>query len=112
MSYKKLGEDVYLPKQQGKPLQNIRDIKFNYYLSSRIDGAKIYLDITSKIFGSGNTYIRKSCYRVNLGEMEDCVKRNIKEHMLHLGIPPNFIPKSLKNVKKIKNQNLYSEKSF
>lgn len=107
MSYKKLGEDVYLPKVEGKPLLNKEKVKFNYYLSSRTNGKKIDLDITSKIFESGDTYIRKSCYRVNLGEIENCVKENIKDHMLKLGISQTGIPTSLKNVKKNKNQKLY-----
>jgi len=105
MKYQKLGEDLEIPVSNGFPLRNKEDIKFNYYLSSRINGNLIDLDITSKLFDNDKMYIRKSCYRVNLGEMENCVKANTIDHMLSLGLQECNIPASLKNTN-IKNTNL------
>lgn len=95
MKYQKLGEDIYIPQSLDSPLDASADIKFNYYLSSRINGKKIDMDITSKVFVSEKMYIRKSCYRVKMGEIEKCVKMNIIDHMKKLGIEENRIPKSL-----------------
>ena len=102
MNYEKLGEDIHIPKLEERPLKNRDDIKFNYYLSSRVNGKNIDLDITSKIFDNDQIYIRKSCYRVKLGQIENCVKSNIIEHMKELGIPQTRIPESLKNIKRTK----------
>ena len=100
MNYKKLGEDIYIPKLIGRPLLKENSFKFNYYLSSRVNGKMIDLDITSKIFRGDRAYARKSCYRVKLGEIENCVKANIIDHMKKLGISQTNIPDSLKNSKK------------
>ena len=102
MNYEKLGEDIHIPKLIEHPLKNKDGFKFNYYLSSRVNGKKIDLDITSKIFDKDQIYIRKSCYRVKIGQIENCVKSNIKEHMKELGIPQTRIPESLKNIKRNK----------
>ncbi|GAA4315818.1 hypothetical protein GCM10023115_26320 [Pontixanthobacter gangjinensis] len=96
MRYQKLGEDIYIPIKNDLPLKDKTKIKFNYYLSSRINGNLIDLDITSKLFDAGKMYVRKSGYRVKLGEIENCVKANIIEHMLSLGLDESEIPKSLK----------------
>ena len=95
MYYKKLGEDIYIPKRSDSALQNSEEIKFNYYLNSRVNSHSIDLDITSKLFDDNKTYIRKSCYRVKLGEIENCVKANIIDHMESLGLPKEKIPESL-----------------
>lgn len=95
MIYEKLGEDIYIPVPAGKPLENASNLKFHYYLSSRVNGKQIDLDITSKIFEGDQMFIRKSCYRVSLGEIENCVKANIIDHMRTLGIENSNIPKSL-----------------
>lgn len=105
MKYQKLGEDLEIPKRNGLPLAGMENIKFNYYLSSRINGNLIDLDITSKLFDKDKMYIRKSCYRVNLGEMENCVKANTIDHMLSLGLKDSYIPASLKNTN-LTNSNL------
>lgn len=104
MRYQKLGEDIYIPIKNDLPLKDKTNIKFNYYLSSRINGNLIDLDITSKLFHREIMYVRKSCYRVNLGEIENCVKANIIDHMLSLGLAESEIPKSLTN-KNIANRN-------
>ncbi len=99
MNFEKLGEDIYIPIAEGKPLKGKNDIKFNYYISSRVNGKIIDLDIISKIFNGDKIYSRKSCYRVKLGHIENCVKTNIKDHMKKLGIAQTSIPDSLKNTK-------------
>jgi len=103
MNYQKLGEDIYIPKRSNSALQDSGEIKFNYYLDSRINGNWIDLDITSKLFGNDKMFVRKSCYRVRLGEIENCVKANIIDHMRCLGVPKENIPESLFN-KTITNQ--------
>lgn len=95
MTYQKLGEDIFIPVPDGKPLENATDLKFHYYLSSRVNGKLIDLDITSKIFEGDRMFIRKSCYRVRLGEIENCVKANIIDHMEKLGVSRSNIPKAL-----------------
>lgn len=97
MKYQKLGDDCYTPEKSGLPLKNKKNIKFNYYLSSRINGNLIDLDITSKLFDGDNMYIRKSCYRVKLRSIENCVKKNTVDHMLSLGMDRENIPESLQN---------------
>ena len=97
MNYRKLGEDIYIPQNHRPLLTDAEEIKFNYYLSSRVNGKKIDLDITSKIFDMETMYVRKSCYRVKLGEIENCVKMNILDHMRKLGVREQFIPESLLN---------------
>ena len=96
MRYQKLGDDLEIPEVKGLPLREKQLIKFNYYLSSRINGNLIDLDITSKLFDEEKIYIRKSCYRVKLGEMENCVKENTVDHMLSLGLDEENIPHSLR----------------
>ncbi|AVR45670.1 hypothetical protein C7S20_10595 [Christiangramia fulva] len=98
MNYKQLGEFVYIPKTDGKPLKDKKDIKFNYYLSSRVNGKKIDVDITTKLFDDEQIYIRKACYRVGIGEIEGCVKENLINHMKSLGMDDENIPSSLINV--------------
>ena len=100
MRYAKLGEDLEIPVVSNLPLKGKKNIKFNYYCSSRINGKLIDLDITSKLFDQDKMYIRKSCYRIKLGEMENCVKQNTIDHMLSLGLPESSIPDSLKILKK------------
>ena len=46
MKYKQLGNLIHIPEVNLKPLENRADIKFNYYLSSRVNGKNIDLDIT------------------------------------------------------------------
>jgi len=113
MKYEKLGEDINIPNTKGLPLLNIKDVKFNYYMSSRINGSQIDLDITSKIFNNEDMYVRRSSYRVMLGDIENCVKRNAIDHMLSLGLKECHIPASLKNID-TKNQSfrLSSENAF
>ncbi|MGA8853941.1 MAG: hypothetical protein WB492_07180 [Christiangramia sp.] len=108
MKYKKLGDDINIPKTEGLPLWNKRNVKFNYYLSSRINGNMTDLDITSKIFDNDAMYIRKSCYRVQIRDIENCVKNNTIEHMKSLGMkkknmPESLMPPKLKTTKKIIN---------
>ena len=100
MKYAKLGEDLEIPVVSNLPLIGKKNIKFNYYCASRINGKLIDLDITSKLFDQDKMYIRKSCYRIKLGEMENCVKQNTIDHMLSLGLPESNIPDSLKILKK------------
>ncbi|WP_300436927.1 hypothetical protein [Christiangramia sp.] len=100
MKYKKLGNDLEIPKVNELPLKNKEKIKFNYYCSSRTNGNLIDLDITSKLFDQDKMYIRKSCYRIPLGEMEKCVKQNSIDHMISLGLKEKFIPDSLKRFNK------------
>lgn len=95
MKYQKLGDFIYLPEADGIPLKKVENIKFNYYLSSRINGTKIDLDITTKLFNHNNIYVRKACFRVNVGEIENCVKHNLIDHMRRLGMDDNNIPASL-----------------
>lgn len=98
MKYQQLGEFVHIPKLEGTPLKNKMDVKFNYYLSSRVNGKRIDLDITTKLFDDKQIYIRKACYRVRLGEIENCVKENLIAHMRSLGMDESNIPSSLINV--------------
>ena len=105
MNFKKLGTDIYIPKNDPNALKNIDDVKFNYYLSSRIKGNLIDLDITSKIFNVDDIYVRKSCYRIKIGKLEDCVKSNIIDHMKKLGMDESNIPESLLNTKITKRPN-------
>ncbi|APG60183.1 hypothetical protein [Christiangramia salexigens] len=95
MKYEKLGEFIYMPKHIGKPLQGRDNVKFNYYLSSQVNGKKIDLDITTKLFHEDEIYIRKACFRVSIGEIEACVKDNLIDHMRSLGMDEENIPKSL-----------------
>lgn len=113
MNYCKLGEDIYIPQNHRPLLTDAEDIKFNYYMSSRVNGKKIDLDITSKIFGKERMYVKKSCYRVKLGEIEDCVKKDILDHMRKLGVREQFIPESLLNCNaKTHLANTYSNRIY
>ena len=105
MNFTKLGTDIYIPQKDPDVLKNIADVKFNYYLNSRIKGKQIDLDITSKIFNVDEIYVRKSCYRIKIGELEECVKSNIIDHMKQLGMDNNHIPESLLNTKISKRPN-------
>lgn len=98
MKYKKLCEDINIPKNNTSTLKHEKNIKFNYYLSSRMNGKFIDLDITSKLFSKDQMFIRKSCYRVHLGEIENCVKANIIDHMKSLGVTDENIPQALNNI--------------
>lgn len=109
MKYYKLGEDVYLPNHCKFPLKSAIDLKFNYYISSRVNGSLIDLDITSKIFDGDDVYVRKSSYRVKLGEIENCVKANIKDHMIKLGVENSNIPPSLNRVTSPKHKMRYTK---
>lgn len=95
MKFQQLGGHIYIPKLEGSPLRGKENIKFNYYLSSRVNGKHIDLDITTKLFDGKQMYVRKSCYRVRLGEIESCVKQNIIDHMRSLGMDESNIPASL-----------------
>ncbi|QYA24103.1 hypothetical protein G3I01_00795 [Gramella sp. MT6] len=97
MDYQKLGDDIYIPKRSNSALKDSEEIKFNYYLDSRINGPWIDLDITSKLFDNDKMFVRKSCYRVKIGEIENCVKANIIDHMKSLGLSNKNIPESLYN---------------
>ncbi|SDS05499.1 hypothetical protein [Gramella sp. MAR_2010_147] len=98
MKYKRLGDHMEIPKINGSPLREKEKIKFNYYLSSRMNGKLVDVDITSKLFDGNKMYIRKSCYRIPLGDVENCVKENTIEHMLSLGLKETNIPDSLKGI--------------
>ncbi|TBW26536.1 hypothetical protein [Gramella sp. KN1008] len=95
MKYEKLGDFIYIPKHAGTPLKGKKNIKFNYYLSSRVNGRLIDLDITTKLFDENQMYIRKACYRVRIGEIENCVKDSLIDHMKSLGMDESNIPESL-----------------
>ncbi|MDR5589611.1 hypothetical protein [Christiangramia sp. SM2212] len=110
MKYLKLGDHYNTPEIAGLPLKQKKNIKFNYYLSSRINGNLIDLDITSKLFDGDKMYIRKSCYRVKLRSMEDCVKKNTVDHMLSLGVEKENIPLSLQNTDLQTRRNKLSKK--
>ncbi|MFV8226766.1 hypothetical protein [Christiangramia aquimixticola] len=97
MKYLKLGEDIYTPQNCDQPLKDASEINFNYYISTRVKDEIIDLDVTSKIFHKNEVYIRKSCYRIKMGQIEDCVKLNILDHMQNLGVPDSIIPESLKS---------------
>lgn len=97
MNYEKIGEDLYSPKSDRSPLKSINDIKFSYRFNSEIKGEFIITEITSKLFHHHETFVKKSTYRLKLGEIEDCVKSHIKNHMLQLGIKKEMIPKNLIN---------------
>ena len=115
MLFKKLGDDIFAPAPRAMALIDAKEPKFNYYLSSRIIGPLIDLDITTKIFHNNEMFVRKSTYRVKLGEIEKCVKQNLIEHMLLLGLPETEIPDSLKtenfkaDVIKNINRRIYSD---
>lgn len=98
MIYKKLREDIYFPQAQQTPLKKINHPTFNYFLNSRVDDDAMELEITSKVFALERTYIKKSCYQIDIGEIEDCVKSHIREHMLDLGVPRKNIPKALSQI--------------
>ncbi|MUP44254.1 hypothetical protein E0K83_00655 [Gramella sp. BOM4] len=100
MKYQLLGDHIYIPKLTDSPLEGKKNIKFSYYLSSRVNGKNIDLDITTKLFDDHHMYVRKSCYRVTIGEMENCVKENLIDHMRSLGMDDADIPTSLLNEKK------------
>lgn len=95
MKYQKLGDFIDIPHVQGSPLKGKKNVKFNYYLSSRVNGNNIDLDITTKLFGDEQMYVRKAGYRVKIGEIEACVKQNLIEHMKSLGMDDTNIPQSL-----------------
>lgn len=98
MKYQKLGEFIHIPRKEGKPLEGKEEIKFNYYLSSRVNGKLIDIDITTKLFDEDDMYIRKACYRVRMSEIESCVKENLIDHMRSLGMEEEYIPSSLINI--------------
>ncbi len=98
MKYLKLGEFIHIPRIEGTPLKGKKDIKFNYYLSSRVNSKRVDLDITTKLFDEKQIYIRKACYRVRVGEIENCVKENLIDHMRSLGMDESNIPASLIDV--------------
>ncbi len=98
MKYQKLGEFIYLPPKEGAPLRGKKDVKFNYYLSSRVNGKLIDIDITTKLFDDDDMYIRKACYKVRLSDIESCVKENLIDHMRSLGMEEENIPSSLINM--------------
>lgn len=95
MKFEKLGEFIYIPQREETSLAGKSNIRFNYYLSSRINGKLVDLDITTKIFDEHKLYTRKACYRVKLAEIESCVKANLVDHMRSLGVADDAIPKSL-----------------
>ncbi|WP_405199528.1 hypothetical protein [Christiangramia sp. LLG6405-1] len=115
MIFKKLGDDILAPAPKAVALIDAKNPKFNYYLSSRIKGPLIDLDITTKVFHNDQMFVRKSSYRVKLGQIEKCVKQNLIEHMLLLGLPETEIPDSLKtesfkaDVIKNINRRIYSD---
>lgn len=111
MIYEKLGQDIYIPAKSNLALKKINNIKFNYQANSSIKGNLIELDLTSKLFAGNAIYIRKSCYRIKLGEIEDCVKANSLDHMRALGISVSNIPDSLKNLNFTNRNRSYSENS-
>lgn len=95
MNYIQLGDFIHIPETETAPLKGKTGIKFNYYLSSRINGQHVDLDITTKLFDGEQMYIRKACYRVKLGEIEKCVKYNLIDHMRYLGLEEKSLPASL-----------------
>ena len=95
MKYQLLGDHTYIPKQADSPLAGKQGVKFNYYLSSRVIGENIDLDITPKLFHRHDMFVRKSSYRVNPGEMENCVRANLIDHMRCLGMDNSNIPARL-----------------
>ncbi|MDX1543548.1 MAG: hypothetical protein R3214_06330 [Christiangramia sp.] len=95
MKFEKLGDFIDIPKFTDSPLEGKKNIKFNYYLSSRVNGKLIDLDITTKLFDQDQMFIRKACYRVKLGEIENCVKANLIDHMKSLGMDECNIPETL-----------------
>ncbi|MCG9972933.1 hypothetical protein [Christiangramia crocea] len=115
MKFEKLGDFIYIPKHTGTPLKGKKNIKFNYYLSSRVNGKLIDLDITTKLFDEDQMFIRKACYRVKLGEIENCVKANLLDHMKSLGMDESNIPESLmafgisSRAVRSSNQNAFSD---
>lgn len=98
MKYQKIGDDIYIPKLSDSPLKKKKNVKFNYYLSSRIHKNLIDLDITTKLFAEENIYVRKSSYKVRMGEIESCVKANLLDHMQALGMDESNIPASLNSM--------------
>jgi len=97
MRYQKRGEYIYLPEVDGIPLKNVEDVKFKYYLSSRKNGEKVDVDITTKLFDQNRMYVRKASYKLGIGEIEDCVKENLIDHMRSLGMDAHNIPEALIN---------------
>lgn len=95
MGFEKLGDAVYIPKVKGSPLEGRKPINFNYYLNTQVRGQYAYIDLTTKLFDKEQEYIRKVSCKVNLEEIENCVKTNLIHHMRHLGMEKNLIPKSL-----------------
>lgn len=98
MKYQKMGDDIYIPKPTDSPLKETKNIKFNYYLSSKVHKNLIDLDITTKLFDDEKIYVRKSSYKVRMGEIENCVKANLIDHMKSLGMDDKNIPESLHNM--------------
>ncbi|MUP45657.1 hypothetical protein E0K83_07855 [Gramella sp. BOM4] len=95
MQFQKLGDAVYTPKIKGSPLANKEHIEFNYYIQTKTHGNKVDLDLTTKLFDKDREYICKSSYRIPMKKLEDCVKANLVDHMLTLGMKRKNLPKSL-----------------
>lgn len=95
MEFQKLGDSIYIPEIKGSPLADKKHIEYNYYLSTKINGNKVDLDLTTKLFDKKAEYICKSCYRIPLDQIENCVKANLVNHMCVLGMKRNNIPESL-----------------
>lgn len=93
--YKNLGDPVYIPKMEGSPLADKKQINFNYYLSTIIKGKNVDVDLTTKIFDKETEYICRVCYRVEIDQIGNCVKSCLVNHMCALGMNRKDIPKSL-----------------
>ena len=95
MKFKEIGEVIYIPEINGKPLEGKQNIKFNYYISTRLHKDMIEMNVTTKLFHEDDIYIRQARYRLKMGQIEKCVKRNLIEHMCSLGMKRNDLPKSV-----------------
>lgn len=95
MKFQQLGDAIHIPEVKGRPLEGKDEIRYNYYISTRINGDKVDMDITTKIFHDEAMYVRMAFCRVKVGQIEKCVKRNLIEHMIQLGLRRKDIPRSL-----------------
>ncbi len=95
MEFQKLGDTIFTPQIEGSPLANKVDIEFNYYLSVKIHGNNVEMDLTTILFDTTTEYTCKSCYRITIDQIEDCIKANLVSHMLRLGVKRKNIPISL-----------------
>ena len=108
MDCKPQPNDIYAPEPT-KVLEDVNEVKVEYYFTSKKDVKDYEISLTTRIFAMDEIFIHTAIYNIAQFQILNCIKEAIRDHLKELGASKDLIYKTLENTKLDVSNHLWDE---